>query len=60
MLSEAEMDELPADILKGISSVQAEQSGVMNQTETIRFILRDWLIGHGYLKAPPDDPEMAN
>jgi len=54
------MDELPADILKGISSVQAEQSGVMNQTETIRFILRDWLIGHGYLKAPPDDPEMAN
>jgi len=31
-----------------------------SRPEAIRLALKDWLTGIGYLKAPADDPEMAN
>ena len=42
-------------MLPEIGPIRADQSPAPNQSEAIRLILRDWLIGNGYLKADDDD-----
>jgi hypothetical protein len=39
------------ELQDAIDRAQIDQPDSANQTETIRRILRHWLIGHGYLKA---------
>lgn len=41
---------LPRDILEGIDAFAAEENDKPNRTEALRRIVRDWLIGHGFLK----------
>lgn len=44
-----------ADLEAGIDRYIADQpEPPPNRSEAIRLILRDWLIGHGYLENPPD------
>lgn len=38
------------DMLDGIEAFRADQDDRPNQSEAVRRIIRDWLIGHGYLK----------
>lgn len=40
---------LPPDLLAALDKFAAEEKG-FNRPTTIRLILRDWLIGHSYLK----------
>jgi len=42
------------------SANPATYTRVCDTPEAIRLALKDWLTGLGYLKAPADDPEMAN
>jgi len=44
----------------GASTFAAQPAPRPSQPEAIRLALKDWLTGLGYLKAPADDPEMAN
>jgi hypothetical protein len=37
--------------LDGLDAFIAEQPEPISRTEALRRILRDWLIGHGYLEA---------
>lgn len=42
------------DIAEGIDAYVGDQEPPPpNRSEAIRYILRDWLIGHGYLELPP-------
>lgn len=42
---------LNQETLDAIAAFQADnEPPIENQSEAIRTILRDWLIGHGYLK----------
>lgn len=47
------------DALNGIDAFAAEQEDKPSRTEAVRRILRDWLIGNGYMPLPPDK-EDAN
>lgn len=42
------------DALDGIDAFASDQEDKPSRTEAVRRILRDWLIGHGYLAMPPD------
>jgi hypothetical protein len=42
------------DALNGIDAFAADQDDKPNRTEAVRRIIRDWLIGHGYLENPPE------
>lgn len=51
---------MPPDLADAISKFVADQDPQLpNTSEAIRAILRDWLIGHGYLDLPPEQ-EHAN
>lgn len=50
---------IPADLLSALQSCQDDHPDVPSRAEMIRHILRDWLIGHGYLPRR-EDPEGAN
>lgn len=41
------------DALDGIDAFAAAEHDQPNRTEAVRRIIRDWLIGHGYLENPP-------
>lgn len=41
---------LDEDMTSAIEAFRAGEDPQINQSEAIRRILRDWLIGHGYLK----------
>lgn len=41
------------DALNGIDAFSADQPDKPSRTEAVRRIIRDWLIGHGYLENPP-------
>jgi hypothetical protein len=41
---------LNEEIVEAVEAFRAEQVPEINQSEAIRRILRDWLIGAGYLK----------
>ncbi|MGN6486299.1 MAG: hypothetical protein ACTHLT_00580 [Devosia sp.] len=49
----------PWDITAGLDAFMASDLATPTRTEAVIYILRDWLIGHGYLAATPD-PEEAN
>lgn len=38
------------DMLDGIEAFRADEDDKPNQSEAVRRIIRDWLVGHGYLK----------
>lgn len=40
------------DLLDGIDAC-ARAEALSTRPETVRFIVRDWLIGHGYVESPP-------
>jgi metal-responsive CopG/Arc/MetJ family transcriptional regulator len=44
---------LAYDLIAGVDTFAAEEK--INRSDAIRTIIRDWLIGHGYLEAPPED-----
>lgn len=50
---------MPSDLVDAIDDWRASQEGPPARAEAIRFILRDWLTGHGLLKHSKD-PEGAN
>jgi metal-responsive CopG/Arc/MetJ family transcriptional regulator len=41
---------LDQELVDAIERIQREEDPIPNQSEAIRRILRDWLIGHEYLK----------
>lgn len=43
---------LPREMLDGLDAFAAEEADTPQRPEAIRRIIRDWLIGHGYL--PPE------
>lgn len=46
---------LDQNLISGIAAFQADETPpIANQSDAIRRIIRDWLIGHGYLENPPD------
>ncbi len=45
---------------EGLGSYRLDQEPDGDPVEHAAYILKDWLIGHGYILPPPDDPEMAN
>lgn len=57
---------LNQEIVDGISAFQADEvPPIANQSEAIRRIIRDWLIGHGYLPSSqegtrPEDLNASN
>jgi hypothetical protein len=44
---------LKRDLLDGIDAYIAGDAGRPARTEAVRRIIRDWLLGHGYLDLPP-------
>lgn len=46
---------LPQDLLSGIDKYSAEMLDAPGRAETVRRIVRDWLIGHGYLSMESGD-----
>ena len=40
---------MPRDLLDGIDAFSAEEPDKPGRPEALRRIVRDWLIGHGYL-----------
>jgi len=46
----------PWDITAGLDAFMASDLAPETRTEGVIFILRDWLVGHGYL-APQPEPE---
>jgi hypothetical protein len=50
--------ELPDDIAAAIDQFGAESSGTegraVTRAEALDTIVRDWLIGHGFLELPPE------
>ena len=57
---------LNQEIVDGISAFQSDEiPPIENQSEAIRRIIRDWLVGHGYLPADqegtrPEDLNTSN
>lgn len=47
--SEEVRSRLPRDILDGLDAFSDEQDDKPARSESVRRILRDWLVGHGYL-----------
>ena len=41
------------DALNGIDAFASDEPDKPNRTEAVRRIIRDWLIGHGYLENTP-------
>ena len=50
---------IPADLMTAIVTCQGDHPDIPARAEMIRYILRDWLTGHGYLRHR-EDPEGAN
>lgn len=46
---------LPRDLLDGIDRFTAEETDKPGRAEAVRRIIRDWLMGHGYLPVE-DEP----
>lgn len=42
---------MPPDLADAIDSFSADENDKPARSEAIRRIIRDWLVGHGYLKA---------
>jgi hypothetical protein len=42
---------MPADLADAIDTFSADQSDKPAKSEAIRRIIRDWLVGHGYLSS---------
>lgn len=40
------------DLLDGIDAC-ARNEGISSRPEAVRFIVRDWLVGHSYIENPP-------
>ena len=40
------------DLLHGIDAFAADETDSPSRPEALRRILRDWLIGHGYMQEP--------
>ncbi|WP_425419629.1 hypothetical protein [Oricola indica] len=38
------------EIIEALEKVGVDQDDKPNQSETIRRIIKEWLVGHGYLK----------
>jgi len=57
---------LPDDLAAGVDAFAAEEADNPSRSEAIRRILRDWLVGHGYLKGSaqhgtrPQDLDASN
>lgn len=49
--------EPPWDITAGLDAFMASDFAPETRTEAVMLVLRDWLIGHGYLAAPPESEE---
>lgn len=47
------MIDLDGEMERGVQLFMAEQG--ITRDEALRRILRDWLIGHGYLPLAPDE-----
>ena len=47
----------PWDITAGLDAFMASDLAPATRTEAVMLILRDWLIGHGYLEASPGSEE---
>lgn len=47
---------LPRDLLDGIDRFASEESDNPGRAEAVRRIIRDWLIGHGYLQHEEEPP----
>jgi len=47
----------PWDISAGIDAFMASDLALDNRTEAVIFMLRDWLIGHGYIDPAPEPEE---
>lgn len=45
------------DILDGIDRFAAEEEDKLTRPEALRRIVRDWLIGHGYLALHDEEGE---
>lgn len=45
---------LPRDLLDGIDRYASQEPGAPARPEALRRIIRDWLIGHGYLTHEDD------
>lgn len=48
---------LPRDILDALERYRREQDSIPTRPEAVRQMMRDWLVGHGYLKIPPDQDD---
>jgi len=49
--------EPPWDITAGLDAFMASDLAPATRTEAVVLILRDWLIGHGFLEPTPEDPQ---
>ena len=49
----------PWDITADIDAFMASDLALDSRTEAVIFMLRDWLIGHGYIDPTPE-PEEAH
>lgn len=45
---------LQRDLVDALNKVMFDLPVGATRPEGIRFILRDWLVGHGFLPAPPE------
>lgn len=54
--SEEVRSRMTRDLLDGISKFASEEPDTPARSEAVRRIVRDWLIGHGYLPLPPEEP----
>src|SRR5690554_6244916 len=53
-------DDLLAALERFISHRDEPPRGRMTRTDAINVILRDWLVGQGYLELPPDQGAITN
>ena len=47
--------EPPWDITAGLDAFMASDLATASRSEAVTLILRDWLIGHGFIEQAPDD-----
>lgn len=54
---------MPADMIDALDAamlaVSADGAPLTSRPDAVRYVLRDWLVGHGYLRHR-EDPEGAN
>jgi len=45
------------DLLSRIDTLAGERGSRASRADVVRYILKDWLIGHGLMPPEPEEPE---